>query len=231
MKPPYNWPGSKGAPGMAQAIVSQIPPHQFYLSPFAGFDSVAQSIRPAERRLFIDLHPDPVEYWNTQPNAKAYQRDAIQYLTAAAWSTWSPGKPPHAPFIFIDPPFHPETCDAPYTHTLTADQHKELLAIVAPMKAPAIICGYRCKDYDRALKRWRAVNLEYQSRRGRRVETIWLNYPPPAKLHDPRYIGRNKRERERRRRRERTVINTLTRLPPLERQAMLDKIYEAFPPQ
>jgi hypothetical protein len=55
-----------------------------------------------------------------------------------------------------------------------------------------------------------------------------MNYPEPKELHDYSYLGAEKRERERIRRRVNSWCRTLTRLPVLERNAIVDAITD-FP--
>jgi DNA adenine methylase len=91
-------------------------------------------------------------------------------------------------FIFLDPPFHPST-RAPglYRKEMTAEEHDELLAALGALKhAKFMLCGYRCKPYTRAEKKygWKAVNLEKANASSKtttkevKVQTLWMNYVP-----------------------------------------------------
>lgn len=58
------YPGGKAGPGVYQALINQIPPHDVYVACFAGRDAITQYMRPAGRRILIDLDPEPLDWWS-----------------------------------------------------------------------------------------------------------------------------------------------------------------------
>lgn len=49
------YPGSKGAAGVAQRIISQFPPHRVYVEPFVGSGVIVLSKTPSELSVVVDL--------------------------------------------------------------------------------------------------------------------------------------------------------------------------------
>lgn len=133
-------------------------------------------------------------------------------------------------FVYADPPYMLSSRRSKgrlYEHELTDDQHVELLTTLKMLPCNVMVSHYPCDLYDRALAGWRSFTFTVQTRGGAKAtEKVWCNYPQPAVLHDPRYLGRNKRQRERIRRRVRNWSQGLARMHPLERQAILDAIKE-----
>jgi hypothetical protein len=88
-----------------------------------------------------------------------------------------------------------------------------------------MISGYYSDLYAQTLEGWRTVQYTSQTRSGRTaIEWVWLNFPPPLELHDYRYLGRDFRERERIKRKIKRWKSRLSKMPDLERHAMLAAI-------
>lgn len=224
-----NWPGTKNGSGVAERLISQIPPHEIYIAPFAGHCAVASKMRPARRRIFVDLDERALNYWRARQPAECYLTNCIDWL-----SHWfeldrfdsSPARRPEV-FVHIDPPYYPGTCGAGiYRHELSREEHARLLSVALRIPAAVMIAGYRCELYDAKLHEWRRMDYTVQTRGGPKRESVWMNYAVPSELQDPRFIGRDKRDRERIRKRQRNMVNLVKRLPPLERQALLDMLSE-----
>ena len=117
-----------------------------------------------------------------------------------------------------------------YRHEMTRAQHVELLEVARRLPCPTMLCGYWSDLYATALADWRLVEYFAVARSGeRRREFAWCNYPKPATLHDPRFVGGDKRARENVRRRIARLSRTLAALPAHERQAVLDAVLEVAP--
>lgn len=131
-------------------------------------------------------------------------------------------------FVYADPPylFDSRRSKRPiYAHEMTDQQHAELLATLVRLPCLVMVSHYPHPLYAKALAGWRTFTYKAQTRGGgKATEQVWCNYPPPAELHDARYLGRNKREREKIRRRVRNWSAGLARMPALERQAILDAL-------
>lgn len=80
--------------------------------------------------------------------------------------------------FLVDPPYHPSTRDkgADYDHELDAEGHERLLAAVREMDGMVMLCGYRSREYDRALKGWKRHDFAALADGGkRRTECVWVN--------------------------------------------------------
>lgn len=91
--------------------------------------------------------------------------------------------------FYCDPPYLHETrvTTKDYTHEMTREQHTELLETLSGITGEFILSGYRNKLYDEYARRNNWVWVERQidckasskSKKGERVEVLWLknNYP------------------------------------------------------
>ena len=111
-----------------------------------------------------------------------------------------------------------------YRSEMTDDDHRELLDVLRQLPCMVMVSSYWSEFYAEALADWRLVRFQAQTRTGPAEECVWLNFPEATRLHDSRYVGKNKRQRERIRRRARNWKAALKRMPPLERQHILDAI-------
>lgn len=244
-----SYPGGKSGAGVWQRIISMIPPHEVLVVPFAGRCGVTRRIRPAAHTIIIDRDPEVCDWWHrwqTSPSGRAVEihcTDGIDWLRHRYGITrYRPPGDYHTAqamrpiastptLIFCDPPYVlAERTGRIYRHELTDDQHATLVGTVSRIDAAAacvILCGYWSPIY-RTLAHWRRIEHQVMTRGGLRREQLWLNYAPPLALHDTRHIGRDRRERERIHRRQKTVLQSLAAMPPIERAAMLDAIRDQY---
>jgi hypothetical protein len=133
-------------------------------------------------------------------------------------------------FIYLDPPYLHSTrkSETRYRHELTHDDHVRLLAIVNEMPCRIMISGYSSKLYSKELANWRHFDFPSTTRGGKAIEHVWCNYPEPTELQDYRYLGRDRRERFKLLRREQNMIEKLSRLPEIERNALLAAVDSHF---
>lgn len=130
-------------------------------------------------------------------------------------------------FVYVDPPYPRSTRRskaALYRHEWDDAKHDELLDVVRRLPCRVMVSSYWSERYAEALADWRTIKFRSQTRRGPATEWVWMNYGDPTELHDTRFLGRNKRQREAFRRRAKNLSARLKRLPPLERQALIDAI-------
>lgn len=133
-------------------------------------------------------------------------------------------------FIYLDPPYLKSTrkSESRYRHELSHDDHVRLLAIVNELPCRIMISGYSSKLYSKELADWRHFDFPSTTRGGMATEHVWCNYPEPTELQDYRYLGRDRRERFKLLRREQNMIEKLSRLPELERNALLAAVDSHF---
>lgn len=211
------YPGGKGASGVYQRLINQIPPHRVYIESHLGGGALMRYKRPAEINIGLDIDPATVEAWNDLASVQVLCADAVAYLASYPFKGDE--------FIYADPPYLPSTRRsnrAIYKHEYTEEQHIELLHLFINLPCNVMISGY-CSDlYTKYLKSWRHMSFVTRTRSGdNATESLWMNYPEPEKLHDYRFIGDSFRERERIRRRIERWKERLETMPPQERNALL----------
>jgi len=212
----YN--GGKNGSGVYQAIINQIPPHETFISMFAGNCGVLANKRPAEKNIVIDLDNKVIEGWQKIPGVIALKADAIdatKHLAMAGTGV----------FLFADPPYLKTTRTHQgnlYRYNMTEPgEHEAFLSAILKYKCPVMVTHYPCELYDKMLKIWRKVDIEGRSRNGMRIERLYMNYPKPVALHDYSYIGADYREREEYKKMARNMDAKFSKMTELERNYCL----------
>jgi len=225
-----NFVGSKGAAGVAQRIVSLMPPHDIYIEAFAGLAVVGRLKKPADLQLFVEKDPSTVERLRL-----FLPRDA-HLVNADVMQSIKPESVPPSAVVYCDPPYLGMTRRGRqrkyYQCELTEEvDHLRFLEWVRRLPCRVLVSGYYSDLYERTLAGWRSVSFGAGTRRGRAVEFVWLNFPEPAYLHDSRFVGDGFRERERIQRKIRRWTTRLSSLPPAERAAVLAAFDDAGLPR
>jgi DNA adenine methylase len=223
------YPGGKGGAGVWQAIINQFPPHDVYIESFLGSGRVLRMKKPALASIAIDSDPAVCQSWNPElypEDLTVINGDAISFLSSYKWTG--------SEVVYCDPPYlrSVRSCqrDLYRNEFDTEKQHRELLNILQKSAARIVISGYDSPLYRKMLSTWRVVTIPTVNRAGKRVEElIWCNYPEPFALHDYRHLGTNFRQRERIKRKKNRWRNRLSKMPLLERAAVLAAIDEGAP--
>lgn len=216
--------GGKGAMGVAQWIINQIPPHRVYIEPFLGGGAVLRLKAPAAAAIAIERDARALVAWEkiNIPDLRVIHGDAISWLARF--------KPRGDEFIYCDPPylFSTRTSKEPiYRCELTDAQHERLLSILKRLRCSIAVSGYWSELYARALIGWRSTQFLTTKRNHERAEEwLWMNYPEPIVLHDYRYLGRNFRERERIKRKKGRWKRRLAAMSILERRSIMASLAE-----
>jgi len=231
------WPGyagGKAGAGVYQQIINLMPPHGTYFEAFLGAGAIMRFKRPAAFNVGIEIDRTTCQLWNRCdiPNFELHRGDAVSYLRhlAAELREAQNVRPEFGRdyLVYADPPYLMEVRSDKkpiYKHEFSSeDQHRELLAVLCDLPCLVMLSGYENDLYDRELSKWRKTSFTGISRGGPRTETVWMNFPAPAELHDYRYLGRNKRERENIKRQKQRWIAKLERMPNQKRYAMLSAI-------
>lgn len=212
--------GGKGSAGVVQRLINSIPPHETYIEAFAGSAALFRAKAPAVSSILIERDPQQVKVLRsklTRPDLTVLEGDALEILPSILASLASP-------FLYLDPPYlHSTRRDrAIYRCELSDAQHEKLLELLASIKTPWILSGYRSGMYDDAAARhgWRSIDYTCQTRRGPVIETMWLNYEP-KELHQYDFLGDGFRERERIKRKVNRWVKRLCALPAFEQKAIL----------
>jgi len=220
------YPGGKGGQGVYHRIISELPPHTRLIELFAGHAAISRTIRPATRgALLIDADPRVIAWLVIQdrPGWSFANMDALAWLGSYT--------PEHGDVIYADPPYIRGVRRGGHAiYEVEFDDcagHQQLLARLHALTVPVAISHYACPLYRDLLPGWRTVQFQAATRGRVATETLWLNYPEPAELHDYRFIGRDYRDRWNMTRRVRRWTARLARMDRHEQLAMMAALREA----
>lgn len=222
------YPGGKGGAGVFQTLINLMPPHTCYAEPFLGGGAVMRMKRPAFRSYGIDLDSEAcsLRAWRTIPGLIVEQGDGIRWLKRNDVIT------PQT-LVYCDPPYPValRSSQRPmYRHEMTDKQHMELLAVLRTLTCMVMVSSYPNPVYAQALDGWSTITFQAMTRgHGQRTEQVWMNYTPPVRLHDYRFLGENYRERERLKRQIRRWRAKIDAMTGLERLALLSSLNESAP--
>lgn len=233
------YPGGKG--GCFRQIINRMPPHRVYIETHLGGGSVLLNKRPAEYSIGIDVDGEVIASWRHRQNQRAVMTAptasdsgaaaGLQLVCADSTSFLSSYDWQGDELVYADPPYVMSARATPrryYRHEYTDADHRRLLDVLLGLPCAVMVSGYRSALYDQALAGWRREDFTSSTRRGRAVESVWMNYEP-ATLHDYRHLGGDYRERERIKRKLARWRARFASLPPSEREAMLRALLEAVP--
>lgn len=212
------YPGGKNGAGVYQTIINLIPPHDIYIEPFLGGGAVLRKKHPAAHNFAMDIDPEVLRRFPQRhtPSLTILHANALEWLPSKNFTP--------STFIYLDPPYLTASRARPdriYRHEFTDDDHKRLLSIILSLPCMVMISGYPNAMYDDALSAWHTYEFQTTVRSGRCVtEKLWMNYPPPHRLHDYQYLGRNFRERERIKKKKARWTGKLLAMQTLERYAL-----------
>lgn len=205
-------------------IVNAMPGHEIYIETHLGGGAVLRAKRPASRQIGIDIDPGVIERWRAEsPACELVCADALDFVGNFPFSGTE--------LVYADPPYPEDVRSSPnrYRHEYTLDDHARLLDVLIELPCPVIVSGGPSSLYQQRLAKWRTKSFKAGARRGPRIETIWMNFPPPAQLHDTRYIGDDFREREKRKRRLSTLTRRIEKLHDLDQVALAQWFAERYP--
>lgn len=221
------YPGGKNGAGVAQVIINQMPPHRVYIEPFLGSGAVFRLKRPAEIDIGIDLDPAAVRAVAEATRGRPI-RPQLYINCALEWL-----KHYHAQgdeVIYCDPPYlcSVRSGSRPiYRYEFaTLEQHLELLGILKRLPCAVMLSGYASDLYATELLGWRVVRYRTMTHRGPVWESLWCNFAEPDQLHDYSLLGADRRKRQDLRRKRERWLSRLSRMPILERLAILSAIDE-----
>jgi len=214
------YPGGKGASGVYQRLINQIPPHRVYIETHLGSGAVMRHKRPAQVNLGVDVDPEVIACWEEHPYARVNRGDACEFLAGYPFVGDE--------FVYVDPPYLRSTRRSSrsiYAFEYTRVQHESLLDTLVKLPCCVMVSGYWSELYASRLTSWRAMSYTVRTRSGEKAqEWLWMNYPEPEILHDYRYLGEDYRERERIKRRIQRWKSRLEELPPIEKNAILSAV-------
>jgi len=211
---PMRYPGGKGK--CFQHIINVLPEHSTYIETHLGGGAVLRHKAPARESIAIDVDPKVIVWWRRHyPSLATFiAGDAMAVLRSYPFTG--------SEVIYCDPPYLPSTRrrSRVYANDLTESDHIELLSVLKRLPCRVAISGYSSQLYETELHGWNAIRFSAKAHNGLRVESLWMNYPIPDDLHDPRFLGRNFRERQNVRRRMNRLQDRISRLSKPEQHAL-----------
>ncbi len=219
--------GGKNGAGVYHTILREVPPHRVFVEAFGGSAALTRRKAPAARSLIVEIDELQVQLLREAFSV----RDDVEVLQASAFDVLQAWRWQGDEFVYLDPPYLHSTRRSLslYRHELEAHHHASLLTMLEQLPVPFALSGYRSAMYDDAAARcgWRRVDYRAMTRRGPAIESLWMNYPAPARIADSSYAGSSFRERQRIKRKAARWVERFSALPDLERQAILEQLARA----
>lgn len=209
------YPGGKGK--CYQRLISLMPPHSTYIESHLGGGAVLRNKRPAQVNIGIDADTQVIERWRRElPGlCRLVHGDAASFLASYPFSGEE--------LVYADPPYLPEVRRRAkvYRHDYAADDHERLLAVLKALPCKVMLSGYDSSMYRGLLADWRCVSFAAKTHVDVRQERVWLNFDPPATLHDASHLGATFRERQSIKRRHARMVDRFNRMDSVERHQVL----------
>lgn len=209
-----------------QRFINLMPPHDVYIETHLGGGSIIRKKRAAKRNIAIEINPDVVKKWNDteQVEFELIQDDALVYLRRFPFEGNE--------LLYCDPPYLRETRRGQkkkiYKYEYTVDQHIEFLEFIKSLSCKVMISGYHSDLYEWTLSDWHVQTFQTTIRKKIATEWVWMNYEPPVKLHDYRYLGADYRERYRIKEKVKRWTRRLESMPILEQQALMHAMQSVY---
>lgn len=248
-----DYPGGKGASGAAQQLINLMPPHKHYIELFAGGGFIFRLKRPAEINTAVDIDIDAIhtlqqriekemkvqKIENREGENDIIFRQGLTFFILINENAFHYLDTLHNEnmdrrniLLYADPPYIPAALSSHqrYKYKFGVEAHEALLSRLLKLKCMVMISGYDSALYNRMLPGWKTHTFTVRTRAAKgittREETVWMNYDINQfnTRHDYRFLGDTFRDRERIRKQQRRWAAKLHRMPPLLRNAMLDKL-------
>lgn len=224
--------GSKGASGVYQKIIAEMPPHDTYIETHLGGGAIMLRKPPALKNWGIDIDMETIEAFNNDnpefldalaDNLFIDVADTVDFLQQFDFA--SAGQV----LVYSDPPYLPETrsSSARYRYEYTLSDHYRLLQCLCtlPENVSVIVSGYPSSVYDNALPGWRTREFQAMTRGGVRTEKIWMNYAE-GRAYTHTFAGKDFNDRNRIKRKAARWRKKYADLPPAERLAIMAALNE-----
>lgn len=222
--------GSKGGSGIAQWLISLMPVHTHYVEAFLGKGVVLRTKLRASVNIGIEEDAETLRrYWFGRDDVDWLQLvcgDALEFLPKLHL-------PPTA-LVYADPPYPGSVRIDTHRRYYALDKlddawHERFLEAMLALRCMVIVSGFENELYSTKLAGWRTSWKWTIDRGGNRVrEFVWLNFAPPALLHDARFVGGNFTARQRVKRKIERWRKKFKAMPAEERFAMFDALSQCM---
>lgn len=180
--------------------------------------------KAAQRNIGLDLDAKVIELWQSELSGgcELHQIDAVTFLEGYSFVGQE--------LVYVDPPYVPETRrrEKVYRCDYSEDDHIRLLRCLIELPCKVMLSGYDCGLYNRELVGWRKVSFSVKTHVDVREETVWMNFAPPSRLHDSRYLGETFRDRQTIQRRQTRLRTRIENLDPIERHELLQWMQDHY---
>ena len=206
--------GSKATPGLCQAIVSLMPPHDLYLESHLGGGALMKRKPPAERSIGIDRDARALEAFACDYPVELVHGCAHDFLAAF------PFRGPE--LVYSDPPYLHATRRSRrrYRFDYAEADHIALLDLLKALPCQVMVSGHPSALYDERLAGWRRLALQVMTQGIVRTEVVWFNFAPD-RVHWASCAGRNFTDRQRIKRKAANWGRRYAAMPAGERLAVL----------
>jgi len=216
------YPGGKGK--CFQHLINLMPPHGTYIESHLGGGAVLRNKCPATHSIGIDKDPQVISKWhsNYPKMCELVEADAAEYLHHYKYVGNE--------LVYADPPYLSSTRRRSkiYTCEYSETEHEQLLGTLRALPCMIMISGYDNELYNDTLVGWRKTTFFAKTHTDIRQESVWLNFQPPSRLHDPTHLGSNFRERQTIKRRQQRLRDRIEHLNPLERSEFIRWLSETY---
>jgi hypothetical protein len=180
--------------------------------------------QPAEINIGIDRDERLIDVWRREhaTSCELVHGDATAFLRTY-------------PFIgdelvYADPPYMPITRRRArvYRCDFAVADHVALLEVLTELPCRVMVSGYDNDLYSQRLAPWRRATFRAMTHQGPKLETVWMNYPEPAALHDARFMGETFRRRQSTRRRHARLLRRFEGMDGVERRYVLSILRSRF---
>ena len=222
----YN--GGKNGSGVYQTIINHIPPHKIYIEPFLGSGAIMRLKKPAIRNIGVEIDKSCIDKFDYGSGKEIINGCGISYLKELTFNTTLATKDI---FIYADPPYPKESRRSDkdiYNYEISNQDHIDILNYATRLPCKIAISTYPNELYSTMLQGWNYIDFEAQTRHGKATERLYMNYKAPKKIHDYSFLGKDFTDRQRIQRKIKRHILGLLKLPPLERQAIIEAIAAAI---
>jgi DNA adenine methylase len=223
----FGYPGNKYFNHSYKQIINVLPPHLRFISAFLGSCAVLKNKVPAPVKSFgFELDPVVIKsYWTDEERKRMKLEIANQSFLHFFKEVYKHIDP--TTLIYADPPYIRETRKSKrqmYVHEMTKEQHEEMLHYFVSTTAMVAISAYKNELYDATLKGWHVKQWTVRTRGATVQEALYMNYPPPERLHQYNFLGDNRMERQAIKRKREGWVEKLKNMSAVERYCLFEAI-------
>jgi len=212
-----HYPGSKGANGTWQQIISQIPKCDIFIEAMAGSGIISSHLSDCSCSIVTN---DIDSCLHT--NEHLHFQDLIDKYDCEC---------PDKTVFYFDPPYLLSTRKSKrkiYKHEWTDQDHFDFLSRVLTVKSNCMISHYPCPLYNETLSNWRHITFPSMTHSGIRTECLWMNFPTPKLLLRSDKVGSDCWSRQAIKRKINRLQLKLAALDPIEKAAIFTQLKKEF---